>query len=431
MIHSKVAACPICLFVATYLSMVMTMPLVAQSPPAAKPAGTTNAAVDARSLDGKVMCGYQGWFSCQADGMEIGWTHWARNPRKPFAPGNVTVDLWPDLSEFSDRERYATGFRHADGSVAEVFSSTNRQTVLRHFQWMREYGIDGVFLQRFANGLKNERLKNQKDTVLQNVRAGAAQNGRAFAVMYDLSGLRQGEVAHVWSDWRELRESEKVTKDAGYLHHEGGPVVAVWGVGFGDDRKYTLDECRSLIRKLKADGCTVMLGVPSWWREGIRDASDDPELQNVLKLADILSPWTIGRYQTPQQATRHASQVWQPDMKWCNDHAIDFLPVVYPGFSWHNLKGEALNAIPRLKGEFLWSQVAAAKEIGSKMIYVAMFDEVDEGTAIFKCTNNPPTGNGGTFLTYEGLPSDHYLRLVGQAGMLLRNELPVTSQTPR
>lgn len=53
------------------------------------------------------------------------------------------------------------------------------------------------------------------------------------------------------------------------------------------------------------------------------------------------------------------------------------------------------------------------------MAYVAMFDEVDEGTAIFKCTNHPPVGR---FCTYEGYPSDFYLRLTGNAGRMLRGE---------
>ena len=64
------------------------------------------------------------------------------------------------------------------------------------------------------------------------------------------------------------------------------------------------------------------------------------------------------------------------------------------------------------------------------MIYVAMFDEVDEGTAIFKCTNQPPTGEGASFLTYEGLPSDFYLRLTGSAAKMLRGEIPVTDTMP-
>jgi len=59
-----------------------------------------------------------------------------------------------------------------------------------------------------------------------------------------------------------------------------------------------------------------------------------------------------------------------------------------------------------------------------------MFDEVDEGTAIFKCSNNPPTSGESKFLTLEGLASDSYLRLAGQAGKLLRGEISLTSEIP-
>ena len=63
------------------------------------------------------------------------------------------------------------------------------------------------------------------------------------------------------------------------------------------------------------------------------------------------------------------------------------------------------------------------------MLYVAMFDDVDEGTAIFKCTDNPPVGES-CFLTYEGLPSDYCLWLTGKAGELLRNIIPVSKNIP-
>jgi hypothetical protein len=74
--------------------------------------------------------------------------------------------------------------------------------------------------------------------------------------------------------------------------------------------------------------------------------------------------------------------------------------------------------------------VAAAKRAGADMLYVAMFDEVDEGTAIFKVTNTPPVGDGVRFVTYEGLPSDHYLRLTGLAGEVIRGEHPATDELP-
>ena len=54
------------------------------------------------------------------------------------------------------------------------------------------------------------------------------------------------------------------------------------------------------------------------------------------------------------------------------------------------------------------------------MAYVAMFDEVDEATAIFKVSNTPP--KQARFQTYEGLPSDWYLRLTGEGTKVIRGE---------
>lgn len=387
--------------------------------------------VDTSTLTGKVMTGYQGWFNCEGDGGNLGWTHWARNRGKQFGPGNVTVDLWPDMSELTEEERFATGFKLADGRTAEVFSSYRKETVLRHFRWMREYGIDGAFVQRFANGLRRKTLRHHKDVVIANCREGANLEGRAYAVMYDLSGLSAGNVAQVIDDWKMLRKKMQIGTDPAYLKHKGKPLVAVWGVGFGDGRRYTLEECRALIEFLKADNCSVMIGIPSGWRELTRDAAPDPALHEVLKLADVISPWTPGRYRNPQEAARHANKFWKPDADWCREQSLDYLPVVFPGFSWHNMKPEApLDQIPRLKGEFLWSQFVAARNAGTTMIYVAMFDEADEATAIFKCTNNPPIGNRVAFLTYEGLPSDHYLWLTGQGGRMFRGDITITEHPP-
>jgi hypothetical protein len=92
--------------------------------------------------------------------------------------------------------------------------------------------------------------------------------------------------------------------------------------------------------------------------------------------------------------------------------------------------GQATSAIPRQRGEFLWQQFRETKAAGAGMLYVAMFDEVDEGTAIFKCTNDVPPESEAPFVTYEGLPSDYYLRLTGQGAKMLRGELPVNSPLP-
>lgn len=385
--------------------------------------------MDTSTLTGKVLCGYQGWFNTEGDGADRGFVHWTKR-RGPLAPGNAKIDLWPDVSELSADERFATGFKHADGRAAEVFSSFKQATVFRHFQWMRDYGIDGAFVQRFPTDLRDAKGLRHGNSVLANCREGANRTGRAYAVMYDLSGLGAGQIQEVIADWRTLRSRMQVTDDPAYLRHRGRPLVAVWGIGFNDGRQYTLEDCRKLIGALKADGCSVMLGIPTGWRELNRDSVKDAILHEVIRLADVVSPWTVGRYRSPAEAEQHGTTTWQPDVAWCAARKIDYLPVVFPGFSWSNMHGKTFDEIPRRKGGFLWSQFVAAKRAGAGMIYVAMFDEVDEGTAIFKCTNDVPTGEGAKFLTYEGLPGDFYLRLTGNGAKLLRGELPATGEPP-
>ena len=153
--------------------------------------GPSERGVDTGTLTGKMMCGYQGWFACEGDGAELGFQHWTRRGWV-LAPENAKIDLWPDVSELGTEERFGTDFRHADGRPAEVFSSFKQATVLRHFQWMREYGIDGAFVQRFIASLRGAESLRMNNTVLAHCREGANRNGRAYAVMYDLSGLRAG-----------------------------------------------------------------------------------------------------------------------------------------------------------------------------------------------------------------------------------------------
>ncbi len=70
----------------------------------------------------------------------------------------------------------------------------------------------------------------------------------------------------------------------------------------------------------------------------------------------------------------------------------DYMLVVFPGFSWNNLKRNGRpNQIPRLRGEFLWRPAYHAKMAGAKMLKIAMFDEVDEGAAILKVARGGPT----------------------------------------
>jgi hypothetical protein len=395
--------------------------------------GPTTRQVDCSTLQGKVMCGYQGWFNTPGDGLGRGWFHWASDPTN-FSPGNCKIDLWPDVSELTPAERYDTSFKLANGKPAQVFSSFNKKTVLRHFKWMQDYGIDGVFVQRFIVETQRPLGFIQRARVLDSCREGANRFGRTYAVMYDLSGLGANSIDKVIDDWKLLVDHMHITEDPAYLHDHGKPVVAVWGFGFSDGRKYTLDDGLKLVSFLKNDphygGCTVMLGIPTYWREQKWDCVTDPKMKELLLNADVISPWTVGRYRTPEQARHYGENVMSKDIAWCKNHHKDYLPVVFPGFSWHNLNPKSpLNEIPRLKGKFLWTQYYEAKQQGATMVYQAMFDEVDEGTAIFKCTNDVPVGES-KFVTYEGLPSDYYLKLVGAATKMIRGNAPPSEKMP-
>lgn len=127
--------------------------------------------------------------------------------------------------------------------------------------------------------------------------------------MYDLSGLHAGGTARVVEDWKLLVDRMRLGRDPAdkaYLRHGGKPLVAVWGVGFDDGRRYSLTESRDLIDFLKDDrtygGNAVMVGVPTGWRTLDADAVKDPALHDVLLRADVISPWTVGRYDSPDGA---------------------------------------------------------------------------------------------------------------------------------
>ena len=71
------------------------------------------------------------------------------------------------------------------------------------------------------------------------------------------------------------------------------------------------------------------------------------------------------------------------------------------------------------------------------MIYGAMFDEVDEGTAMFKLVANkqdlPKEAQEHLVhlsINGEKLPNDWYLRLAKQGGKMLRGEIKLTPTIP-
>ena len=401
--------------------------------PALAPGQAPARPVDAATVRGKVMAGYQGWFRTPGDPAGEGYVHWGRDP-KALTPASLTVEMWPDLAGLpADSARAVPGFTTPDGRPATLFSSDDAAVVRRHLDWLRDRRVDGIWLQHFlvdCPGGPLERRYASRLRVLDHVRRAAEATGRAWALTLDPSGLPPDRVPDaVLAEWRRLVASG-VTRSPGYLHERGRPVVEVFGFyhGGADDRMAPA-QAERIVAGLHepGDGAAFVIGSGAWdWR---RDP--DPAWQAALARLDGISPWNVGNTSRDPDGTRRATtNTWAGDKRLCDSRGQLWLPVVYPGFGWDNLQGlpPGRSTIPRRGGRFLWEQFAELARLEADTAFVAMFDEVDEGTAIFPVTNTPPTQ--ARFLTYDGLPPDWYLRLAGAGAALLRGERPFSAEIP-
>jgi hypothetical protein len=395
-----------------------------------------NHGVDATTMYGKLLMGYQGWFACPNDGSAPNqWWHWFHNQTPTAA--NVNTDFLPDTSEAAQSELFNTQMTYSNGSPVQLDSSAVAATVLRHFRWMQQNQLDGVFLQRFLSDLSSPQFFSFRNQVTANVRAGAEASGRVFAIMYDVSGQPTNTlVNNLTNDWLYLVNTMHITNSTRYLCHKGKPVVAIWGFGFNDGNHLASpQQAQTVINWFKSQGVTVMGGVPTYWRTLQNDAYPNAAWTPIYLSFDVISPWAVGRFGNNAGADNYTANITIPDFAECKTNAIDYMPVVFPGFSWFNENGGPLNQIPRNGGSFYWRQVYDDVHAGCNMIYGAMFDEVNEGTAMYKLA--PTTAQlpaQGQFLALDAdgitLNSDWYLRLANQAGKMLRGEIPLQTTIP-
>jgi hypothetical protein len=179
----------------------------------------------------------------------------------------------------------------------------------------------------------------------------------------------------------------------------------------------------------------VLGGVPASWRAPGADgkwpdARPEPEWAAVYRSLDVISPWSVGRFNNVAGADAFTRLRTIPDIAETSPAGIGYMPVAFPGFSWSNGGGRArnapLNGIPRHCGEFYRHQLGNAVRAGADMLFTAMFDELNEGTAIFKtAVGQAQQPVGASLLPLDadgcsGATPDMYLRLAGEATRLLR-----------
>ena len=390
--------------------------------------------IDNISLNNKFLFGYQGWFSAAGDGSPInGWKHWTRDNGEPTSQ-NVAVELWPDMSDFDKNEKFQTKLKLPDGTTASVFSSYRYETVRRHFDWMKHYGLDGVLLQRFVVETTVDENLRFMNAVLANVSQSASETGRVFAIMYDVSGANPDTVVNdIIKDWTSLINNLNLANNDRYLHHRGLPLLGIWGFGFRD-RPIKVAQAAQLLdwfdRAPQEYKATLLGGVPTNWRLGGWDASPEPGWDQIYRRFTVLSPWFVGRAGNIEQIKTLENTIIAPDLKETQPLAIDYMPTIYPGFSWTNHGGKKLNGVARSQGQFFWQQIHDYISMGNTMLYGAMFDELDEGTAIMKCESDKshiPVSPEFAAFSEDGnkASNDLYLRMAGRGTRILDKREPL------
>lgn len=383
------------------------------------------------NLLGKVTAGYQAWFHASED-PDHGWGHWS-NESAPEA-GNVHPEMFPDFSEFSDSAMYSSRFEpYPDGKPVRFYEAHKPEVIDVHFRWMKEYGIDGVGIQRFYSATSAQ--TQPEPTHLTAIREAAERYDRIFYIMYDTSGCgHDGSAAilRMKEDFIHNVEEKGLTASPAYAHADDKPVVCIWGLAGTEPGRYPVaKDALELVTWLKNRGYFVIGGLPdNRWTE-VTD-----EYAEVYASLDMASPWTPGRF---RKETLHdwIERHLEKDLAYCKEHNIYYQPVMFSGFAWSNFcESGNPNATPRDAGRFLWEQAKIYAKKGVDCGYFAMFDEFDEATALAKAaTDSSMIPSGRQYfqtLSADGtwLSSDFYLRLAGAVTGLLRGEVPYTEEVP-
>ncbi len=390
----------------------------------------------AQSVTGKVICGYQGWFNAYGDGSLVArWAHWSAgtyqsNAGQP-APGNIKFEAFPATDEYNSADLYTTGLGNtSEGQPAKLFSSYKANVIDKHFEWMKDNQIDGIALQRFIGETFDGVFKSNRDSITARVKRSAEKHERIFYLMYDMSGLDVAKFDSMKTDWQNNMIAKlQITSSPYYVHHNNKPVVCIWGFGF-TDRSGSSAQCLDVINWFKSNGCFVIGGVPTNWRNSNGDSK--PGFLSVYNAFDMISPWSVGRFSDNNGADNFRTNYLIPDLAYCNTNNILYQPVAFPGFAWSNWNGGTQNQIPRNKGEFFWRQIYNIQQTGISNGYIAMFDEYDEATSIMKMADSYfAIPNNQYFLTTSAdgsyLSSDFYLRLAGKATRVIKGLDPITT----
>jgi hypothetical protein len=373
----------------------------------------------------QVTLGYQGWFSAKNDGISQHWNHWSTDKKTPTA-NNIGFELYPDVTDYQSADLFTTQLGQlTNGQSAKLFSSARDGVVKLHFQWLAEYGLDGIALQRFSSAIKQRSQHLNKVTQL--VKKYAEKYCRTFYIMYDVSGSSaKNIVATIKNDWTKTMEAQlSIVDSPQYARYQHKPVIGLWGLGFNTPaHQFSQQQALTLINWFRKKGFYIVGGVPYHWR--LEKLDSQKNWLTVYQHYDMLLPWSVGRYRNATELAQHYQGIWRQDLAYSKQNNLQMKRVIFPGFSWSNWNKGTRNQIPRRKGKLLWQQAYLTKQLGIGA-YIAMFDEYDEATAVAKAAiDQTMIPHNQYFLTLAAdgyqLSSDFYLRLSGKITQMIHKD---------
>jgi hypothetical protein len=396
----------------------------AWAPPWESPYTGPSRPVDASTLAGKVLAGYQGWFNTPNDAADEGYVHWG-------VPGDWSIEQWPDPNDYDPSELFAVpGVTTARGAQAYLFSSANASVVDRHFEWMREHDIDGVLLQRFRGSFMKKDASGaytgEPQWPVVNARDAAHRSGRTWAIEYDIQNggspaERDQVIQQVKDDWEFLTDPAgmDMLSDSHYQRENGKPVVAIFGLYVGATNAYSTAQQQDLINYFQTRGVYVV--------GAGRHTESGAQIANAA-LHDAYIPW---------------QGYWKGGNSYSSDEirlngVTTHVPHVFPGFSWTHLQNSSTaTSRDREDGDFYWRMLSdAANETDAPWWFIGMFDEYDEATNLIPATDDPPVpdtdaqGNPLTYQVSDPRPNDWWLALTGAAKQALLQKTSINDTSP-
>jgi hypothetical protein len=233
----------------------------------------------------------------------------------------------------------------------------------------------------------------------------------------------------ITTQWQSMVD-QGYTSDPNYLHQGGLPVVQIYGF-FPNTANQQLGVPATgnpLITYFKTSGKYQAVVIGSGAQNYGTGSAD--YLAMLMRL-DAYIPWNVGHVHTDATSGNIVATVsgWPTDSNTFTSNGVKFIPLVFPGTSPAGPPAYPPTA-PRRDGNFLWEQFVELSQIPiTNTVYVAMFDEMNEGTQILPITSTPPV-QASPFYTYDADPGDWYERLVVQGEKMLLNGTPITSTIP-